>query len=130
MPAIPRGEVSDAELQPIADYLAAGAGGRAMIRATPRAVVAGRWRCRWWRSGRGWRWQAWRSAAVLLHDPSLEAGRRFAEAGGRQARDVRNRRRPHPLRPRGVRERARRWWPGVSRPADLVLIADVRNEAG
>lgn len=73
---------------------------------------------------------AWRvkqgDSRVLLHDPSLEAGRRFAEAGGKSraiegdrirfARDV------FAAKPALVA--------GVSRHADLVLIADVAAEMG
>jgi len=96
-----------------------------MIRASRRAVLGGALvvpavsGLAAWRIRRG-------EQRVLLHDPSLDAGRRFAEAGGmsraiegdriRFARDV------FAANPALVA--------GVSRHADLVLIADVAAEMG
>jgi len=70
------------------------------------------------------------SGTVLLHDPSLEAGRRFAVAA--EARG------DTPLAIEGDRirfarqvfERAPALVVGVSRSADAVLIEDVGREAG
>ena len=65
--------------------------------------------------------------AVLLHDPSLEAGRRFAEAYGGAALPIEGDR----IRfARGVLERRPSFVVGVSRPADALLIEDVGREAG
>jgi len=77
-------------------------------------------------SGLGtWRWKHGEER-VLLHDPSLEAGRRFAEAGGSsRAIDgdrIRFAREVFAAKPALVA--------GVSRQADFVLIADVAAEMG
>ena len=65
--------------------------------------------------------------AVLLHDPSLEAGRRFAEAYGAEALPIEGDR----IRfARAVFARRPSFVIGVSRPADALLIEDVGREAG
>ena len=65
--------------------------------------------------------------AVLLHDPSLEAGRRFAEAYGGEALPIEGDR----IRfARAVFARRPSFVVGVSRPADALLIEDVGREAG
>lgn len=65
--------------------------------------------------------------AVLLHDPSLEAGRRFAEAHRGEALPIEGDR----IRfARAVFERRPSFVVGVSRPADALLIEDVGREAG
>ena len=65
--------------------------------------------------------------AVLLHDPSLEAGRRFAEAYGGEALPIEGDR----IRfARAVFARQPAYVVGVSRPADALLIEDVAREAG
>jgi len=65
--------------------------------------------------------------AVLLHDASLEAGRRFAAAYGGEALPIEGDR----IRcARAVFERRPSFVVGVSRPADALLIADVGREAG
>jgi len=67
------------------------------------------------------------SGAVLLHDPSLEAGRRFAEAYGGEALPIEGDR----IRfARAVFEKRPAFVVGVSRPADALLIEDVGREAG
>jgi hypothetical protein len=67
------------------------------------------------------------SGAVLLHDPSLEAGRRFAEAYGGEALPIEGDR----IRfARAVFARRPAYVVGVSRPADALLIEDVAREAG
>ena len=64
---------------------------------------------------------------VLLHDPSLEAGRRFAEAFGGEALPIEGDR----IRfARAVFERRPAFVVGVSRPADALLIEEVAREAG
>jgi len=100
-----------------------------MIRATRRAVVAGALALPIAAKAAGLG-GAPRSAAVLLHDPALEAGRRFAEAGKAAGAKV------HPID--GDRIRFARkvfaarpaYVAGVSRQADLVLIEDVAQEFG
>ena len=65
--------------------------------------------------------------AVLLHDASLEAGRRFAEAYGGEALPIAGDR----IRfARAVFERRPAFVVGVSRPADALLIEEVAREAG
>lgn len=65
--------------------------------------------------------------AVLLHDASLEAGRRFAAAYGGEALPIEGDR----IRfARAVFERRPSFVVGVSRPADALLIEDVGREAG
>jgi hypothetical protein len=70
------------------------------------------------------------SGTVLLHDPSLEAGRRFAasaEARGNKTLIIEGDR----IRfARAVFERAPALVVGVSRAADAMLIEDVGREAG
>ena len=65
--------------------------------------------------------------AVLLHDPSLEAGRRFAEAYGGEALPIEGDR---ILFARAVFARRPAYVVGVSRPADALLIEDVGRESG
>ena len=65
--------------------------------------------------------------AVLLHDPSLEAGRRFAKAHGGEALPIEGDR----VRfARAVFAGRPAFVVGVSRPADAMLIEDVAREAG
>lgn len=65
--------------------------------------------------------------AVLLHDASLEAGRRFTAAYGGEALPIEGDR----IRfARAVFERRPSFVVGVSRPADALLIEDVGREAG
>jgi hypothetical protein len=98
-----------------------------VIRATRRAVVVGALALPVAARAAG---LGLRSEAVLLHDPALEAGRRFAEAGKAAGANVR------PIdgdRIRFAREvfAARpAYVAGVSRQADLVLIEDVAGEFG
>ena len=66
-------------------------------------------------------------SAVLLHDSSLEAGRRFAAAYGGAALPIEGDR----IRfARAVFERRPAYVIGVSRSADALLIEDVGREAG
>ncbi len=65
--------------------------------------------------------------AVLLHDPSLAAGRRLAEAYGGEALPIEGDR----IRfARAVFEGRPAFVVGVSRPADALLIEEVGREAG
>ena len=64
---------------------------------------------------------------LLLHDPSLKAGRRFAEAYGGETLPIEGDR----IRfARAVFERRPSFVVGVSRPADALLIEEVGREAG
>ena len=66
-------------------------------------------------------------SAVLLHDSSLEAGRRFAAAYGGAALPIEGDR----IRfARAVFAKRPAFVVGVSRPADALLIEDVGREAG
>jgi hypothetical protein len=65
--------------------------------------------------------------AVLLHDASLEAGRRFAEAYGGEALPIEGDR---IVFARQVFARRPPYVVGVSRPADALLIEEVGREAG
>jgi hypothetical protein len=65
--------------------------------------------------------------AVLLHDASLAAGRRFAEAYDGEALPIEGDR---IVLARAVFARHPAYVVGVSRPADALLIEDVAREAG
>jgi hypothetical protein len=65
--------------------------------------------------------------AVLLHDPALEAGRRFAEAYAGAALPIEGDR---IVFARAVFARRPAYVVGVSRPADALLIEEVAGEAG
>lgn len=96
-----------------------------MIRANRRAVLGGALAVPTISGLATWRWRHGEQR-VLLHDPALEAGRRFAAAGGSsraiEGDRIRFAREVFAARPALVA--------GVSRYADLVLIADVAAEAG
>lgn len=100
-----------------------------MIRATRRTVVLGALAAPMAARASGFMLGA-RSGAVLLHDPALEAARRFAEAGQSAGARV--------LAIEGDRIRFARevfaarpaYVAGVSRQADAVLIEDVAREFG
>jgi hypothetical protein len=100
-----------------------------MLRATRRAVVLGALTLPMAARANGFMLGA-RSGAVLLHDPALEAGRRFAEAGKSAGAKV--------LAIDGDRIRFARevfaarpaYVAGISRQADAVLIDDVAREFG
>jgi hypothetical protein len=67
------------------------------------------------------------SKALLVHDPALEAGRRFAEAYDGDALPIEGDR----IRfARAVFARRPAFVVGVSRPADALLIEEVGREAG
>jgi hypothetical protein len=100
-----------------------------MIRASRRAMLAGALAVPTISGLAAWRWRHG-EARVLLHDPALKAGQRFAEEGAVQGLvstpiegdRIRFAREVFAGRPALVA--------GVSRPADLLLIADVAAEAG
>lgn len=100
-----------------------------MIRASRRAVLAGALAVPTLSGLATWRWRHGESR-VLLHDHALEAGRRFAAAGrehGMISRPVEGDR----IRfTREVLTGRPALIAGVSRHADLLLIADVAAEAG
>jgi hypothetical protein len=70
------------------------------------------------------------SGTVLLHDPSLEAGRRFAAAGQARGETVIAIDGDRIRFARAMFERVPALVVGVSRTADAVLIEDVGREAG
>jgi hypothetical protein len=70
------------------------------------------------------------SGTVLLHDPSLDAGRRFAAAGQARGETVLAIDGDRIRFARAMFERAPALVVGVSRTADAVLIEDVGREAG
>ena len=80
----------------------------------------------------GWPTMAWARGedALLLHDASLEAGRRFAEAGRLQGRRVLAIEGDRIRFARAVFESGPALVMGVSRPVDALLIEDVGREAG
>lgn len=100
-----------------------------MIRATRRAVVLGALALPAAARASGFMLGA-RRGAVLLHDPALEQGRRFAEAGRSAGAKV--------LAIEGDRIRFARevfaarpaYVAGISRQADFVLLEDVAREFG
>ena len=99
------------------------------MRATRRSVVAGALAIPAAAHAASLRFSR-KSAPVLLHDPALEAGRRFAEAGQAagarvlaiEGDRIRFARKVFAARPAYVQ--------GVSRQADAVLIEDVAQEFG
>lgn len=98
-----------------------------MIRATRRAVVIGALALPVAARAAGF---ASRSEAVLLHDPALEAGQRFAQAGRAAGANVRAIDGDRIRFAREVFGAKPAYVAGVSRQADLVLIEDVAAEFG
>jgi len=94
------------------------AGGVAGALAVPTVAGLANWR---WRHG---------EASVLLHDPALAAGRRFAEAGEAHGGSVRAIEGDRVRLTRAVLESRPALVVGVSRHADALLIEDVAREAG
>ena len=100
-----------------------------MIRATRRTAIMGALAVPTVAGLAHWRWEHG-ERSVLLHDPALAAGRRFAEAGSARGGDVRA---IHGDRIRFAREvLADRpaLIAGISRHADFILIEDAAREAG
>lgn len=94
------------------------AGGFAGALAVPTLAGLAHWR---WRHGEG---------SLLLHDPALAAGRRFAEAGVAAGGAVLAIEGDRIRLARQALERRPALIAGVSRHADALLIEDVAREAG
>lgn len=100
-----------------------------MIRATRRGAMIGALAVPTVAGLAGWRWRHGESS-VLLFDPALKAGQRFAGAGTARGGNVR------PIEGDRIRvaQAALKSSPaliaGVSRHADFILIEDVAREAG
>lgn len=100
-----------------------------MIRATRRGVLAGALAVPTVAGLANWRWRHGESS-LLLYDPSLAAGRRFAEAGRARGGEVlaidgdriRFARTAFDRRPALVA--------GISRHTDALMIGEVAREAG
>src|SRR5690606_1021277 len=76
-----------------------------------------------------WRWRHG-ERSVLLHDPALAAGRRFAAAGRARGGEVRAIEGDRIRFAREVLAGRPALVAGVSRHADFILIEDVAREAG
>lgn len=100
-----------------------------MIRTTRRAAMMGALAVPTVAGLAHWRWRHG-EASVLLHDASLSAGRRFAEAGRARGGDVRAIEGDRIRFAREVLEARPALIAGVSRHADFILIEDVAREAG
>ena len=100
-----------------------------MIRASRRAVLGGAVAVPTLSGLAAWRWRHGEQR-VLLHDPALEAGRRFAAAASAQGANPRAIEGDRVRFTRKVLEARPALVAGVSRYADLLLIADVAREAG
>jgi len=100
-----------------------------MIRATRRTVMASALAVPTVAGLASWRWRHG-EASVLLYDPALAAGRRFAGAGEAQGGVVRAIEGDRIRLARAVLERRPTLVAGVSRHADALLIEDVAQEAG
>ncbi|WP_126173143.1 hypothetical protein [Altericroceibacterium xinjiangense] len=77
----------------------------------------------------GWRWQRGEGSR-LIHDPALEAGRRFAAAGAARGSRVQAVEGDRIRFARTLLEENPALIAGVTRHADALLIADVAREAG
>ncbi|KRA80479.1 hypothetical protein [Altererythrobacter sp. Root672] len=100
-----------------------------MIRASRRGVLAGALAVPTVAGLAHWRWRHG-EASVLLHDPALEAGRRFAEAGATRGGEVVAIEGDRIRLARKVLERKPALIAGVSRHADALMIEEVAREAG
>jgi hypothetical protein len=100
-----------------------------MIRASRRAVMAGALAVPTVAGLASWRWRHG-EASVLLYDPALAAGRRFAAAGEAQGGAVRAIEGDRIRFARAVLEQRPALIAGVSRHADALLIEDAAQEAG
>jgi hypothetical protein len=100
-----------------------------MIRTTRRAAMMGALAVPTVAGLAHWRWRHG-EASVLLHDPALAAGRRFAEAGRARGGEVRAIEGDRIRFAREVLENCPALIAGVSRHADFILIEDVAREAG
>ena len=100
-----------------------------MIRATRRGVLAGALSVPTVAGLANWRWRHGESS-LLLHDPALAAGRRFAEAGQARGGEVLAIEGDRIRFARTVLERRPALVAGVSRHADALMIEEVAREAG
>jgi len=100
-----------------------------MIRATRRTVMAGALAVPTVAGLASWRWRHG-EASLLLYDPALVAGRRFAEAGEAQGGAVHAIEGDRIRFTRAMLEQRPSLIAGVSRHADALLIEDVAQEAG
>ena len=100
-----------------------------MIRVSRRGVIAGALAVPTVAGLAHWRWRHG-ERSLLLHDPALAAGRRFAAAGlagGAEVRAIEGDRVRLAL---AALERGPALIAGVSRHADALMIEDVAREAG
>jgi hypothetical protein len=100
-----------------------------VIRLTRRGALAGALAVPTVAGLAHWRWRHG-ERSVLLHDPALEAGRRFAAAGGARGGDVRAIEGDRIRFARGLLAANPALIAGISRHADFILIEDVAREAG
>lgn len=100
-----------------------------MIRASRRGVLAGALAVPTVAGLAHWRWRHG-EASVLVHDPALVAGRRFAEAGAARGGIVMAIEGDRIWFARTVFERKPALVAGVSRNADALMIEEVAREAG
>lgn len=100
-----------------------------MIRTTRRGAMMGALAVPTVAGLAHWRWKHG-ERSVLLHDPALAAGRRFAEAGSACGGDVRAIDGDRIRFAREVLADRPALIAGVSRHADFILIEDAAREAG
>ena len=100
-----------------------------MIRTTRRTAMMGALAVPTVAGLAHWRWKHG-ERSVLLHDPALAAGRRFAGAGSARGGDVRAIDGDRIRFAREVLADRPALIAGVSRHADFILIADAAREAG
>ncbi len=100
-----------------------------MIRTTRRAAMMGALAVPTVAGLAHWRWKHG-EVSVLLHDPALAAGRRFAETGRARGGEVRAIEGDRIRFAREVLESKPALIAGVSRHADFILIEDAAREAG
>ena len=100
-----------------------------MIRTTRRAALMGALAVPTVAGLAHWRWKHG-ERSVLLHDPALAAGRRFAEAGTAHGGEVRAIEGDRIRFARDVLDSRPALIAGVSRHADFILIEDAAREAG
>jgi hypothetical protein len=100
-----------------------------MIRLTRRGALAGALAVPTVAGLAHWRWRNG-ERSVLLHDPALEAGRRFAKAGTARGGEVRAIEGDRIRFARDLLAANPALIAGVSRHADFILVEDVAREAG
>jgi hypothetical protein len=100
-----------------------------VIRASRRGVLAGALAVPTVAGLASWRWRHG-ERSLLLHDPALESGRRFAEAGRNRGGEVLAIEGDRIRFARSVMDRRPALIAGVSRHADALMIEDVAREAG